>query len=367
MAGVAVGVVAEMVVEAEAEAEAAVGLPLTPAQEAVVEAQQRLQPVAVVAVVEAEEPAVPKMVHRLHFRAMGTDMLVCVDNGSDNAPIELADVPGWFEEWEQVLSRFRVDSELTRLNRTSQWLVPVSDTLWQVFQSAQFAEKYTGGLVTPTIATAVIESGYDRDFSMLAGQAPSPFAYAPPVVRSLGSVSWDESTHSISLPEDVELDFGGIAKGWAAEQVVRRLKHHGSALMNCGGDIFMSGPLLNGNPWEIGLHRPFDRSSGYIGMMYFHQSCGVATSSTDRRRWMQGDLLRHHIIDPHTGQPAESDVVSATIVAPTAVEAEAAAKSVLIRGSEDGLVWLESNPDLAGLVLLESGEILYSQRIKEYL
>jgi thiamine biosynthesis lipoprotein len=307
------------------------------------------------------------MVHRLHFRAMGTEMLVCVDNGSEKSPVELADVPGWFEEWEQVLSRFRIDSELTRLNRASNQLVPVSETLWQVFQSALSAEKYTGGLVTPTIAAAVLESGYDRDFSLLAGQTLAPFESEPPIVPSLDSVTWDETTHSICLPEGVQLDFGGIAKGWAAEQVVQRLKHLGSALMNCGGDIFMSGPLLDGNPWEIGIHRPFDRSSGYIGMMYFDQCCGVATSSTDRRRWMQGDALRHHIIDPNSGLPAESDVVSATIVAPTAVEAETAAKSVLIRGSAEGLAWLESIPNLAGLIILENGSILYSQKINEYL
>ena len=306
------------------------------------------------------------MVHRLHFRAMGTEMLVCVDNGSDTSPIELADVPGWFEEWEQVLSRFRIDSELTLLNRASNQLVPVSETLWQVFQSALSAEKYTDGLVTPTIAAAVIESGYDRDFGLLAGQNLSPYEAEPPIVRSLASLTWDESTRSICLPADVQLDFGGIAKGWAAEQVVHRLKHLGSALMNCGGDIFMSGPLLNGNPWEIGVHRPFDRSSGYMGMMYFDHGCGVATSSTDRRRWMQGGQLRHHIIDPHSGLPAESDVVSATIVAPTAVEAETAAKSVLIRGSKEGLAWLESK-NLAGLIILESGTILYSQGINGYL
>ena len=307
------------------------------------------------------------MIHRLEFRAMGTEMLVCVDNGSDIPPIELADVPAWFEEWEQVLSRFRTDSELTRLNRTSNWLVPVSETLWQVFQAARSAEKYADGLVTPTIARAVVESGYDRDFNLFANKILSPFEQEPNTVRTLDSVTWDESTRSINLPEDVELDFGGIAKGWAAEQAVQRLKHHGSALMNCGGDIFMSGPLLNGNPWEIGIHRPFDRSSGYIGRMYFHQPCGVATSATDRRRWMQGEMMRHHIIDPHTGQSANSDVISATIVAPTAVEAETAAKSVLIRGSEEGLAWLESNPALAGLIMLENGKILYSQRINQYL
>ncbi|MBI5962571.1 MAG: FAD:protein FMN transferase [Chloroflexi bacterium] len=307
------------------------------------------------------------MVHRLHFRAMGTEMLVCVDNGSEKSPAELADVPGWFEEWEQILSRFRIDSELTLLNRTGNQPVPVSETLWQIFQSAVLAEKATGGLVTPTIAGAVLESGYDRDFNLLAGQILNPATHKPSVVRTLDAVTWDDATRSICLPQDVQLDFGGIAKGWAAEQVIHRLKHLGSALMNCGGDIAMSGPLLDGSPWEIGIHKPFDRSGGYIGTMYFEQRCGVATSATDRRRWVQGGMLRHHIIDPGTGLPAESDVVSATVVAPTAVDAEVAAKSVLILGSVDGLVWLEAHPNLACLAILENSQIVYSQRIKEYL
>ncbi len=307
------------------------------------------------------------MVHRLHFRAMGTEMLVCVDNGSDQSPPELADVPGWFEEWEQILSRFRVDSELTKLNRAGDQPVPVSEILWQVFQSAVLAERATNGLVTPTIAGAMRASGYDRDFNLLVGQILDPAGNEPEPVRHLDAVNWDEEKHTIHLPNDLQLDFGGIAKGWAAEQVVQRLKHLGPVLMNCGGDIAMSGPLLNGSSWEIGIHKPFDRTSGPIGMMYFNHRCGVATSATDRRRWMQGGMLRHHIIDPDTGLPARSDVVSATVVAPTAVDAEVAAKTVLILGSADGLAWLEANPNLACLLILEDGRVLYSQRIKEYL
>lgn len=307
------------------------------------------------------------MVHRLQFRAMGTEMLVCVDNGADQPPTELADVPNWFEEWEQTLSRFRVTSELSRLNRAGGQPVAVSEIFWQVFQSALIAEKTTSGLVTPTVADAVREVGYDRDFALLANQTLDPLNSTLGAVSPLDAVTWDEETRTIYLPEGVRLDFGGIAKGWAAEQVVQRLKHLGSVLMNCGGDIAMSGPLLDGSPWEIGVFKPFDRSSGYLGMMYFRDGCGVATSATDRRRWVQGSQLRHHIIDPHTGLPAASDVVSATVVAPTAIEAEAAAKSVLIRGSAAGLAWLEDDPNLAALVILSNGQILYSARIHEYL
>ena len=307
------------------------------------------------------------MVHRLQFHAMGTEMLVCVDNGSGQVPAELADVPVWFEEWEQTLSRFRIDSELTWLNRTGSQPVAVSETLWQVFQAAVSAEKNTEGLVTPTIARSMLEAGYDRDFNLFSGLELGSMESAPSMVRSLDDVTWNESTRSICLPLGVQLDFGGIAKGWAAGQVVQRLNRHGSALMNCGGDIAIGGPLLDGSLWEVGIHKPFDRSGGYIGTMYFDKECGVATSATDRRRWMQGGNFRHHIIDPDTGVPAASDVLSATVVAPNAVEAEAAAKSALIRGSADGLDWVDANPGLACLLILEDGRVLYSRRIRDYL
>lgn len=311
------------------------------------------------------------MIHRLQFRAMGTDMLACVDNDSDQPPAQLADVPAWFADWEQTLSRFRPDSELARLNRSDR-PAKVSPVLWDVFQHALRAERATDGLVTPTVGEAVIEAGYDRDFALMShgnGHIGPP-QHVGAVLRDcpyLSLVKFDETNRTIALPEGIHLDFGGIAKGWAAQQVVERLKIHGSALMNCGGDIAISGSLLDGSPWEIGVYKPFERESDYLEMLYFHEPCGVASSSTDRRRWTQDGQTRHHIIDPRSGQPAETDVVHATVVAPTAAEAEAAAKSVLIRGSLDGLDWLESHPELAGLLILDNGEILYSQRIVDYL
>ena len=97
------------------------------------------------------------------------------------------------------------------------------------------------------------------------------------------------------------------------------------------------------------------------------QEGGIATSGKDRRRWMQGDLLNHHIIDPHTGQSVVTDILTATVVAPTVMEAEAAAKSVFLLGSGAGLEWLESDSGLACLLVLDSGEIVTSSRLENYL
>jgi thiamine biosynthesis lipoprotein len=306
------------------------------------------------------------MVHRLNFRAMGTEILACVDVDSGQNPALLNEVPRWFEDWEQTLSRFRADSELARLNQTADQPVRVSDVLWDVFQSARLAANFTDGLVTPTVLDAMLEAGYGQDFASLPRQQAASMAMRSQV-RPIDSIRWDAAAQTIQLPAGVHLDFGGIAKGWAAHQAMSRLREIGPALMNCGGDIAISGPLLDGSPWEVGVYKPFDRESGYVEMLFFREGCGVASSATDRRRWMQGDQVRHHIIDPRTGESAVSDVVSATVVAPTAVEAESAAKSILIRGSLDGLDWLEANPALAGLLILEDGEVLYSQKIVDYL
>jgi thiamine biosynthesis lipoprotein ApbE len=94
----------------------------------------------------------------LPFRAMGGEMLAILEGETDSPPSILDKVPGWFEEWEQALSRFRSDSELSRLNQTFDQPVEVSDTLWDVFQYALSAETITNGLVTPTVLDALLEA-----------------------------------------------------------------------------------------------------------------------------------------------------------------------------------------------------------------
>jgi thiamine biosynthesis lipoprotein len=184
-------------------------------------------------------------------------------------------------------------------------------------------------------------------------------------VSPLSIVTWNEKSQTIYLPFGVRLDFGGVAKGWAAHQTAERLKEYGSSVMNAAGDVAVSGSLANGEPWTIGVRNPFEKDTDFETLRL--NRCGVATSGRDRRNWNKNGLLHHHIIDPYTGLPAETDVMTATIVAPTVMEAEAAAKAVLILGSEKGLKWIESDPVLAGIIVLENGHTFYSRRISEYL
>ncbi len=303
------------------------------------------------------------MLHRLEFHAMGCEMLAVVD--SESTPELLAQVPEWFEEWEQVLSRFRYDSELTRLNQIHDRPVRVSEILWDVLQTAQKAERLTDGLVTPTLLDAIIEAGYDRPFDVLPHQTQymaDPVLAAP---QPLTAIAVNGSARSLTLPSGMGLDFGGVAKGWAAHQAMKRLQAEGPALVNAGGDIAVSGPRSDGSPWQIGVTDPFQRTVGIETL--FLEAGGVATSGKDRRRWTRNGALQHHIIDPVTNQPADTDLLTVTVVAPDVMEAEAAAKAAFILGSRVGLEWIKARAKFAALFILDSGQVLYSRRLEEFL
>jgi len=303
------------------------------------------------------------MLHRLEFHAMGCDMLAAVE--CVTAPQMLSSVPEWFEEWEQSLSRFRYDSELTRLNQTHEQPVSVSETLWDVFQAARNAEQMTDRLVTPTLLDAIVEAGYDRPFDVLPHLSTLTVAPVQTALLPLTAIAFDPSARTITLPEGMGLDFGGTAKGWAAHQAMKRLQTQGPALIDAGGDIAVSGPRADEGPWKIGIADPFHKGEE-IEVLHLN-ACGVATSGKDRRRWMRDGILQHHIIDPLTGQPAETDLITVTVIAPTVMEAEAAAKAAFILGSHAGLEWIEARPKHAGVFILDNGEMLYSNNMDQYL
>jgi len=309
------------------------------------------------------EPLEIAMLHRLEFHAMGCEMLAVVE--AKTSPALLACVPQWFEEWEQVLSRFRFDSELTLLNQTHGYPVPVSQILWDVIDAACKAEELTNGLVTPTLLNALIEAGYDRSFDELpyqisAGPVPAILAAHP-----LTAITMDPIEHTITLPYEITLDLGGVAKGWAAHQAMLRLQAAGPALIDAGGDIAISNNRTNNGLWLIGIADPWHENQE-IELLNL-KACGVATSGKNRRKWLRDGILQHHIIDPFTNLPAQTDLVTVTVIAPNVLEAEAAAKAAFILGSYAGLDWIEAHPQYAAVFVLENGRLLHSKKMGNYL
>ncbi len=305
---------------------------------------------------------------QLEFHAMGCRMMAALERDNARGESALAEIPRRFEAWEQVLSRFRENSELCALNRRSGTPVHVSETLWQVTRIALQAAAESDGLVTPTVLDALEAAGYARSMS---DGAPAGFANEgvhllteSPQVRDWRSVRLDTRRRTIQLPKGVRLDLAGVAKGWAAEQAVRYLARFGPALVDASGDIAVSGTRADGTAWPVGIEHPLGHDEDLPLLLV--EDNAVATSTRHYRRWMKGGRWQHHIIDPRTGLSAETDVWSATVVAPTAIQAEVAAKTLLILGSSKGLEWIEARPHLAALVILEDGSVAQSERFKHY-
>jgi thiamine biosynthesis lipoprotein len=247
------------------------------------------------------------------FQAMGTEIELFVD--ASNAARELDAVEGEFHRLEDILSRFRERSELSLLNWKGE--LDASPDLARVVTLALEARESTDGRFDPTVHDAVVSAGYDRSFELVrrnaAGTAHA--ACCGGAVRVIGS--------RIELDTGVRLDLGGIGKGYAVDRAAELLAQAGPCLVNAGGDV-----AVHGGSWPVGVD----------GAVTLELSGGaLATSGRDRRRWRRAGRELHHLIDPSTGAPAETDLLRATAVGSDAVEAEVLAKWLFLLGERDAL------------------------------
>jgi len=270
---------------------------------------------------------------RRSFRAMGTTVELVVE--ADGVSGELAAGEEEFERLEQVMSRFRPDSELSRLNR--QGGIEASADLAQVVGLAVAARERTGGAFDPTVHHAVELAGYDRTFTELPEDGPDDGASAPCGGRVV------VEGRRIELEDGFAIDLGGIGKGFAAERVAERLALAGPCLVDAGGDIAVRG-VPEAGAWSVAVDD--DLTLGLV-------AGGVATSGRDRRTWRRGGQERHHLIDPGTGRPSETDLLRVTVVAPDAVEAEILAKALFLGGSSAA-----SAADVPAVLVTEDGRRL---------
>lgn len=309
------------------------------------------------------------MTWRLSFRAMNCAMSAHVASASPRALLALFCARADIATLERRLSRFRPDSELSQLNqRSGRWVV-TSRPLWFVIQAALASARTTDGLVTPAILSALETAGYDRSFERVGpGDASAIISSDAVSVPDWRDIELDPARRAVRLPTGMRLDLGGVAKGWAARRAVRRLRVHGPALVDAGGDIAAAGMSSQDGvqPWLIGIAHSLQPDQRLPAPIVLRNG-GVATSGRDIRTWLRHGARQHHIIDPRSGRPADTDIVSVTVIARDVIAAETAAKAVLIQGSGAGLRWLNAQPGVAGMALLADGAVLTSDGFSAYL
>lgn len=277
--------------------------------------------------------------NRVTFPAMGTG----IDAWCDDAE-GAEEVRAWFEEVESVCSRFRLDSELSRINEAVGGAVTMSDLLAEVMQAADRARLLTGGLVDAGVGSAMSGWGYDRSFEEIRDLEGAPLHIPTP--------RWSIHGRVLTRDPGTRIDLGGVAKGWTCDQAVERGM---ASVVSAGGDI-----RSDDHRTVVSVEDP----QGEIAARLYLGVGALATSSTTRRRWKAGGREVCHVIDPRTMEPVISPVLSATVVASSAVDAEAGAKAALLLGDQ-ALVWADETEWVEGaLIVWHDGSVLATSGIE---
>jgi thiamine biosynthesis lipoprotein len=239
-------------------------------------------------------------------------------------------------------SRFRADSELMALDASAGQPTTVSPLLAEAVSAALRGAMLTGGLVDPTVGRAMETIGYDRDFDSVPAHGAA-LRITVSHVPQWRQIRLDESAHLLTVPAGVRLDLGATAKAWAADRSAQRIGRQlgCGVLVSLGGDIAVAGQVPTGG-WSIRVQDitgdPSSPAQGPSGVIAIRAG-GLATSSTSARRWQRGGDLMHHILDPRTGRPADSDWRTVSVAAGSALDANIASTASIIRG-RSAVGWL---------------------------
>jgi len=241
----------------------------------------------------------------------------------------IADTRRLFLLIEGACSRFLPSSELNTINASPLGAVSMSPLMVRVMTAAERARTLTEGLVDAGIGAAVRSWGYDRTFEEVVDR--DELEQATPVNRS----HWRVDGSVLVRDAGTKIDLGGIAKGWTSDLAVEEGL---AGIVSAGGDVRSSVR----DAW-VEIVDPWGDIAATV-----HIGIGaLATSSVARRRWRVGESEVNHLIDPRTMQPTNSPILQASAITATALEAEAAAKAILLLGT-DGLAWADRQPWIRG-------------------
>jgi FAD:protein FMN transferase len=300
------------------------------------------------------------------FRAMNTDLVLAAEGEPGELQEGFRQTQRFIQASEARFTRFSETSELAQLNRSSGAWFTASPDLYEVLAEAREYAAATRGRFDPSILDALERAGYDKSMEEIDKSGvsmPTPAAVA--FKSRFAEIEFDAEAQAVLLPEGVRVDLGGIAKGWIAEHAAHRLAEFSNACaVNAGGDLFAVGLPQGASGWRIALEDPRDPAQTLAVLKV--GAGAVATSSITRRRWLQGARVQHHLIDPRTGEPAETDWLSVTAIAPRATTAEVLAKCLLIAGSQGAPELAASHKDVEFIAVDTDGRLLGSQNAAEY-
>jgi thiamine biosynthesis lipoprotein len=248
----------------------------------------------------------------------------------------------WFRSVEECCSRFDETSELRRLTATVGQPVPASEMLFAAVNFALALAHDTDGAFDPTVGQRMEARGFDRNHRtgarITSGVADSDASYR--------DVRLDAEAKTITLVRPLVLDLGAVAKGLAIDLAARELDPFENFSIDAGGDLYLGGHNPAGAPWSVGIRHPRDPRQLIDTVRASNEA--VCTSGDYERR-SDRDAGEHHIMDPRTGASATS-LASVTVIAPSAMVADALATAAFVLGPTEGVALLQRQ-GVRGLLL----------------
>ena len=285
---------------------------------------------------------------------MGTSFAITIYAGSEAAAMRAMDRAfDRIAEIEGIASTYDAESEVSQLNRSSS-LSDAPDDLIEMVAISRRISHESDGAFDITVGALLSLWRFDRTASMQFWDL-SPEEQAGPISAAMATVGMDHvfvdmgDARSIGLDTGTEVDFGGIAKGYAVDKAVEELQAEGieSGLVNAGGDVRAFGGKPDGSRWEIALRNPEDPQE-YVAR--FKLSDGAVATSGNYERFFDPDAEVGHILDPRTGYSSQG-ASSATAFAPTCTEADALATAFFVLGPEAGIDLAEQLEGVEALII----------------
>ena len=233
---------------------------------------------------------------------------------------------------DDAASRFRPDSEVARLDEAAGAWTAVTPLLTDLLTVALRAARITDGDVDPTVGAALCGLGYDRDFARIDPTGTVVTAAVP----GWQTIELDSAARRVRMAPGVRLDLGATAKAWTADSAAAEIARHTGAgcLVSVGGDIAVAGPAPDGG-WGVRVEDvtgdPDRPASGPHAVVRISDG-GLATSSTQARRWQRGGLELHHLVDPRTGMPPAPAWRTVSAAAGNCVDANIVTTATIVRG-----------------------------------
>ena len=290
------------------------------------------------------------------FFAMDTVMQITLYNGNQEL------LQQGIEEvtrLENLLSVTKPESDVAKANKNGD--TPLSEETASLLQTAKNLSQETNGLFDITVYPAVKAWGFTRDENRVPNT--EELTALLPLIDS-NAIRIRDNT--VTLKKGMEIDLGGIAKGYAADTVATNLEQNGctGGILSFGGNVKTIGTKPDGSLFQIAVQDP-NNATNTLGTLLVGGNTAVVTSGDSQRYFEKDGVKYHHILDPRTAAPAKSDLSSVTVVCASATRADALATALYIMGLEDGLSFVNQKEDIEALFVTKQGEIKPSNGLQE--